>query len=348
MNYQDHYEILGVSPEASHEEIKRAFHNFAKENHPDKNPGNKKAEKKMKEASEAFSVLSDSNKRQIYDASRIISIPPIRRGRVSGNFSNFFDMNEFFTDTLKQTFPQKGQDIETQIFITLAESINGCKKEVNFESEQKLIVCNGCNGNGKGNNGKTIACPSCLGSGKIVSSRNMVMNLAPCEICKGAGRITIGACDTCRGSGKIKVSGSLNVIIPSGIRHGQQLRIPGKGAPGNGGNGDLYIVINVNEGGDFIREGNNLKFNLKVPFIEFLNGSHRDIKMLDGSIVIVEISPGMQPGHEIFVKGAGIKNIKSVHKGDLIVKLEAEFPTRLTPRARKLIEELEQEFESKR
>jgi molecular chaperone DnaJ len=342
LTHLDPYKVLEISPAATAEEIKRAFHKFAKENHPDKNPGNPKAEKKMKEASEAYSILSDPSRRQIYDASRVSHSVQhgVKRGRPSGvNFSDIFNMDNFFADSFKHV-PQKGIDIESQVNITLEESINGCKKEINFESEQKLNVCNNCGGNGKGKNGKRVACPSCLGAGRVVSSRNMVMNLTPCEVCKGTGAITIGTCEICGGSGKVKISGTINIIIPPGVRSGQQLRIHGKGAPGSGGNGDLYVSIHVIEGGDFVRDGNHLKFTLKIPFMEFLNGSHREIKMLDGSIIIVEISPGMQPGYEIFVKGAGVKNMKSINKGDLIVKLEAEFPTRLTPRARKLIEEL--------
>jgi molecular chaperone DnaJ len=257
-------------------------------------------------------------------------------------FNNGFDGFDGFDDSVGKG---KGKDIEVDILLSLEESLNGCKKELKIESVKRDLNCNDCSGSGKDVNGKKIPCKSCAGHGKIISSRKHVMNVITCDVCNGLGVLFISSCKTCHGSGKTKSIKFVSIFIPPGVEAGQKLRIQGKGNfIENGEPGDLYVTIYVDQREECSRIGDNLKIIHYTPIIDFLIGLKQNIKLPNGSNVNIDILPGMQPDHEVIVKGAGATNIKTKNKGDLIVVLKAILPSTLTPRARKLVEELKIEF----
>jgi molecular chaperone DnaJ len=343
MSKKDYYEILGVPRGASDEEIKRAYRKLALQYHPDRNPGNKEAEEKFKEISEAYEVLSDPEKRRIYD---MYGHEGLEGKGYSTGFSDideifsafndiFEDLFGFRTGTRRRTRPRQGRSLRYDLEITLEDAYKGAEKEISFE---RLEVCPECNGAG----GKhRIPCPSCGGMGQITRSHGFFHISTTCSRCNGEGYIFSEPCPNCRGNGVVRRRKKINIRIPAGVDTGSQLRIRGEGEPGEYGAapGDLFIVIHVKEHEFFRREGDHLYCEIPVSFVQAILGDRIKIHLIGGEEAEVEIPPGTQPGSIIRVPGKGMPKLGSEKRGDLFVKIEVRLPKSLTKKQRELLEE---------
>ncbi len=342
---KDYYEILGVSRDASDEEIKRAYRKLALQYHPDRNPGDKEAEEKFKEISEAYEVLSDPEKRRIYD---MYGHEGLEGKGYSTGFSDIDEIFSTFDDIFEDLFgfrtstrrrrrarPRRGRDLRYDIEITLEEAYKGTEKEISFERLEPCPECNGIGGKNR------ITCPSCGGMGQITRSHGFFHISTTCTRCNGEGYIFAEPCPECRGSGVVRKKRKINIKIPPGVDTGSQLRIRGEGEPGEYGAapGDLFIVIHVKEHGFLKREGEHLYCEIPVSFIHAILGNKISIPFIGDEEVEVEIPPGTQPESIIKVPGKGMPKLGSEKRGDLFVKIHVLLPKKLTSKQRELLEE---------
>ncbi|MCX8083646.1 MAG: molecular chaperone DnaJ [Calditerrivibrio sp.] len=338
---KDYYEILGVNRNASESEIKKAYKQLALKYHPDRNPGNKEAEEKFKEISEAYSVLSDPQKRAQYD----------QYGRVlDGNqgFSGADDLGsifeEFFGDAFGSFFggstrsknrPRKGSNIEMEIEIEFEESAKGAKKQIVVP---KTVTCKRCGGTGA-EPGAIITCPRCNGTGQQVYRQGFFTMSTPCPNCHGSGKFIKERCNECKGEGTIRERKNIEIKIPAGIEDGMILRVSGEGNNGiNGGpNGDLFVKINVKQHKFFVRKGRDLHLELPISFIDAILGKEINIPTLDGSETI-KIKPGSQPDDTIILKGKGFQDVNGYGLGNMVVTLKVVLPTNINKTQKELLE----------
>jgi molecular chaperone DnaJ len=358
MAKRDYYEVLGVSRNASTDEIKKAYRQLALKYHPDRNQGSSEAEEKFKEASEAYSVLGDKEKRQMYDRFGFDGLKGVSRG-----FSDF----SFFSDSIFSDFgdilgnffgfgppgrrggpgqrAQRGRDIGTEVNLTMEESYNGVEKEVEVTKEKNCHICDG-SGNEPGYPPET--CAQCGGNGSIRRSQGFFSIATTCPVCNGAGKIIKHPCKECNGKGRAVERKSIKVTFPAGVANGNRLRVTGEGEAGyNGGrSGDLYIIINVEEHDYFRREDNDLICELEITFSQAALGDDVKIKTFYGTEKI-KIQPESQGGKITRFKGKGFKNVNGWGKGDLLVVLKVVTPTHLTRKERDLFKQL-REIEKKK
>jgi len=351
MAKQDYYEVLGVSRNASTDEIKKAYRQLALKYHPDRNQGSSEAEEKFKEASEAYSVLGDKEKRQMYDRFGFDGLKGVGRG-----FSDF----SFFSDSIFSDFEdilgnffgfgpsgrrggrgpraQRGRDIGLEVNLTMEESYNGIEKEVEVTKERNCNICDG-SGNEPGYPPET--CAQCDGSGSIRRSQGFFSIATTCPVCNGAGKIITHPCKECNGKGRAMERKTIKVNFPAGVANGNRLRMTGEGEEGyNGGrSGDLYIIINVEEHDYFRREDNDLIYELEITFSQAALGDEVKIKTFYGTEKI-KIQQESQGGKIIRFKGKGFKNVNGWGKGDLLVILKVVTPTHLTRKERDLFKQL--------
>jgi len=342
MNKRDYYEILGVSRSASEAEIKQAYRRLALKYHPDRNPGNKEAEERFKEISEAYEVLTDPEKRQIYD---LYGHEGLEGKGFSTGFSDIDDIFSAFSDIFEDFFgfrsnarrarPKQGRSLRYDIEISLEEAFAGVEKEISFE---RLETCPTCNGVG-GRNRET--CPNCHGMGQITRSHGFFHISTTCATCNGEGYVFSEPCSDCMGNGTIKKKKKINIRIPAGVDSGSQLRIRGEGEPGEYGAppGDLFIVVHVKKHDFFSREGEHLFCEIPISFVQAILGDKIKIPVLEGKEIEFEIPPGTQPGNIIRVPGKGMPIPGSSRRGDLFVKVEVRIPKSLTKKQRELLEE---------
>lgn len=339
---KDYYELLGVSRNATDSEIKKAFRQLALKYHPDRNPGDKEAEEKFREINEAYSVLSDPQKRAQYD----------QYGRVLDNNQGFsaddFGFSVFedlFGDTFGSFFggstrsrnrPKKGSNIEMEVEIEFEESAKGTKKQIVVP---KTISCKRCGGTGA-EPGAIITCPRCNGSGQFVQRQGFFTMSVPCPECRGTGKFIKELCNECKGEGTVRERKNLEIKIPAGIEDGMILRVSGEGNSGiNGGpNGDLFVKINVKAHKFFVRKGRDLHLDLPISFIDAIMGKEINIPTLDGSETI-KIKPGSQPDERIVLKGKGFPDVNGYGLGNMVITLKVVLPTQINKRQKELLEE---------
>lgn len=343
MNKKDYYEILGVSKDATEEEIKRAYRRLALKYHPDRNPGDKEAEEKFKEISEAYEVLSDPEKRRIYDLyghegleGRGYSTGFTDIDEIFSAFNDIFeDLFGFRTGTRRRSRPRQGRSLRCDIEITLEEAFKGVEKEISFERLEPCPECRGAGGRNR------IPCPSCGGMGQITRSHGFFHISTTCPRCKGEGYIFSEPCHECRGNGVVRRIRRINVRIPAGVDTGSQLRIRGEGEPGEYGAppGDLFVVIHVKEHDFFERKGDHLYCEIPVSFVQAILGDRITVPILGGEEVEVEIPSGTQPGEILRVPGKGMPSLGSEKRGDLFVKVDVKLPKNLSKKQRELLEE---------
>jgi len=353
---RDFYEILGIEREASEDEIKKSYRKLALKFHPDRNRDNPEAEEKFKEATEAYSVLSDADKRAQYDRFGHQGVGnnfDFDNAGMGDIFSHFQDMfSDFFGGFGGQQGygggrggPQRGQDTRVRATLTLREAMEGVKKEVHIRG---AAPCDTCAGSGAKEGSKPQACGTCGGSGQATTQRGFIMFQTTCPACGGQGRIIGDPCDDCHGERYVEKRRKVLVSFPAGIDSGQRLRVPGQGMPGQPGAdpGDLYVDVELEEDPRFERDGFDIGTREIVSFAEAALGGEREIEMPDTTTIKVDFPSGTQPGTVITVKKKGLPQLDRRGRGDLHVLIEVEVPKKLSRKAKKLIRELQDELES--
>ena len=346
MYKRDYYETLNVSRDAGDEEIKRAYRKMAMQYHPDRNPGDREAEEKFKEAAEAYEILRDREKRQIYDQFGHEGLKGTGFSGFSGFndiFSSFSDIFEDFfgfgTSRSRQERPRKGSDLRYNMELTLEEAFSGKEEKISFK---KWESCEVCNGSGIRPGSVPQTCGTCQGSGNIVRSQGFFQIKTTCPACNGRGKIITYPCGECKGQGKVRIERSINLKIPPGVDTGSQLRLRDEGEPGEHGgpHGDLFVFIHVKENSFFSREGNHLYCKVPISFIQAALGDTITIPVLgEENHKEVQIPQGTQPGDVISVPGYGMPIIGRRQNGDLIIKLIVKIPKKLNKRQKELLEE---------
>jgi molecular chaperone DnaJ len=362
---RDYYEILGVSKTASVDDIKKAYRQLVMQYHPDRVAPEKKkeAEEKFKELSEAYAVLSDPQKRQLYDQYghagvdsrystedifRSTDFSDIFKGSRAGDFSSIFE--DIFSDLGFDIFGmghggargerrRHGEDVHFEISLTLEEAFTGTEKEISF---QRYENCAQCKGIGAQPGSKKEVCPMCRGRGVVSSGMGFISFSQTCSACRGEGQIIKNKCSKCSGTGRLKVKKHVKVTVPKGVDTGSILRLKDEGNYGEGGYGDLYLHINIRPHPVFEREGDDIKCKVKISFLKALLGAEIEVPTLSGNVKM-SIPAGTQPNSIFRLKGKGMNNLRTSRTGDEFVETEVEITKKLSSRERNILMELAKE-----
>lgn len=347
---RDYYEVLGVDRNADEAAIKKAYRVLAKKYHPDMNPGDKEAEKKFKEASEAYAILSDADKRRQYDQFGHAAFDGSAGGGAGGFDFSGMDFSDIFGDIFGDFFgggtrrsnngPMKGANVRASVRITFEEAMSGCEKELELILKDE---CTDCHGTGAKPGTTPETCPKCGGKGKVVMTQQslfgMVQNVQTCPNCGGSGKIVKEKCPKCHGNGYLANKKKIAVTIPAGIDNGQSVRIREKGEPGiNGGpRGDLLVEIIVSSHPIFQRQDLNIFSTAPVSFAQAALGGEIRISTIDGD-VLYEVKPGTQTDTRIRLKGKGVPSLRNKNvRGDQYVTLVVQVPTSLNGEAKEAL-----------
>jgi molecular chaperone DnaJ len=358
---RDYYEVLGVSRDASDDEIKKAYRKLALKYHPDKNPGDKTAEEKFKELGEAYEALSDADKRAAYDRFGHAAFAPgggVGAGAPQwGGFHDPMDIfrevfgagaGGIFDDFIEQAFggatragrssPARGNDLRYDLEINLEDAARGLEKEITFEAPD---TCPDCAGRGAPAGSRAESCPTCHGRGQVAHSRGFFTVASTCPRCHGAGQIISNPCRRCGGEGRVSQRRKLKVRVPAGISDGSRLRSFGQGEAGvrGGPHGDLYVVVHVRPHELFVRQDDDLLCDVPVSFTTAALGGEIEVPTLRGTARL-KIPAGTQPGAMFRLRDQGMPNVHGRGHGDLLVRALVEVPTRLSRQAREKLQEL--------
>lgn len=360
MAKRDYYEILGVSRNASLEEIKKAYRKLAIKYHPDKNPDNKEAEERFKEVSEGYEVLSDSNKKATYDQFGHEGLKGTfgRGGFTWQDFTHFGDFEDVFSglddffrafgvdadifgtgqSQRRRTGPRKGRSIEYELEVEFVEAALGMEKSINVP---RYETCSTCKGSGAKPGTKDTVCPACGGNGQVSTVSGFFSIARTCNKCEGSGRIIKTPCSKCNGRGFVKQSRKIKVKIPPGVDNGVKLRISGEGEAGERGGpqGDLYVVVYVKEHEFFKRRDSDIYCGVKVSFTQAVFGGEIDVPTIDGKVKM-KIQPGTQSGKIFRLRGKGVPDLfHGSGRGDQLVKISIDVPRNLNEEQKRLLKE---------
>jgi len=365
---RDYYEVLGVSKNATDDEIKKAYRQKAKQYHPDLNQGDKDAEAKFKEANEAYEVLSDSEKKARYDQFGHRGVDPNfgGGGGPGGGFGGMeFDLGDIFGDLFGGGFggfggfgssrqanpnaPRRGEDLQARVTISFEEAAKGCKRTIELN---KVEVCPECKGSGAEKGTEPKICPECKGRGQVSAQQRtpfgVVSSSKACPTCGGRGKIVEKACSHCNGGGRVSKKKKLEVNIPAGIDDGQVLRLSGEGNYGlNGGpSGDLHLAVFVRPHPFFERDGYNVWCEFTVSYPQAVFGDNLRVPTLDGKVDF-KIPAGTQPGEVFVLKGKGIQVLNGRGRGDQLVRIIVDVPKNLTQEQKNLLKQYQSTFKPK-
>ncbi len=354
---RDYYEVLGVDKNASADEIKKAYRKLAKKYHPDLNPDDKEgAEAKFKEASEAYEVLSDADKKARYDQFGHAGVDPnAAAGYGGGGFGGFggfddFDLGDIFgsffgggASRRNQNGPQRGRDVRMNIDLTFEEACFGTKKDVTVSHMEE---CHTCHGSGAAPGSKPTRCTNCGGTGQVRTTQRTpfgnMQSVRTCEVCRGKGTIINEPCKSCRGEGSLRNSKKISVNIPGGIDTGQTLNVRGEGDIGKNGGpaGDLLITVRVKPHKLFVRQGSDIMCDYPITFVQATLGGEVKVPTVDGSVTY-NIPEGTQPGTVFRLRGKGAVKLNGSARGDQYVKIQVEIPKGITEKQKDLLRQFD-------
>lgn len=344
MSKRDYYDILEVTRTATDQEIKSSYRKLALKFHPDRNPGDKTAEEKFKEAAEAYAILSDGDKRARYDRYGHAGVGGGAQGFDPSQFSGFEDIFGGLGDIFgfgggqRRSGPQRGADLRYDLEIKFEQAAKGAETNIQIPRHE---TCETCKGNGAAPGTSPTTCPQCRGTGQLRYQQGFFTVARTCGQCRGAGKVIAKPCPDCRGAGTIEQQRKLTVKIPAGIATGQRMRLAGEGEAGTLGGppGDLYVVIFVREHAFFQRDGNNLHCSVPLPFTTLALGAEIKVPGIDDEQT-VKIPEGTQPGTTFRLRGKGMPDVSGRGHGDILVTVQGTTPKRLTKEQKKLLEQL--------
>jgi molecular chaperone DnaJ len=346
---RDYYEVLGVGRDANDQQIKSAYRKLALNHHPDRNPGDKSAEEKFKEAAEAYAVLADAQKRAAYDRFGHAAVSGAAGGQgfdptifadfgdILGGLGDVFGFGDLFGGR-RRGGPQRGSDLRYDLEISFDEAAKGTETTIQVP---RLETCSTCHGTGAASGTSPVTCPQCRGTGQIRRQQGFFTIAHTCGQCRGAGRIVQKPCQTCHGATQVQADRKLTVKIPAGIATGQRLRLHGEGEHGMGGGppGDLYVVIGVQEHPFFRRDGNDLVFEMPVSYPTLALGGEITVPTLDGTDKL-KIPEGTAAGSTFRLRSKGMPDVSGRGRGDLYVNLQVDVPKKLTKDQKALLQQL--------
>ena len=350
MSKRDYYEVLGIEKNASEAEIKKAFKRLAMKHHPDRNPDNKEAEEKFKEAKEAYEILMDAQKRSAYDQFGHAGVDPSAGMGGAGGFGGGASFSDIFGDVFGDIFggsrgrsgggarAYRGDDLQYNLELNLEEAVHGTQVDVRIPTH---IACDECGGSGakKGTNATT--CPTCGGVGQVRMQQGFFSLQQTCPRCHGRGKVITDPCGKCHGQGRVQKHKTLAVKIPAGVDNGDRIRLSGEGEAGEHGGppGDLYVQIGVRPHPIFERDGQDLFCEVPINMVTAALGGEMEVPTLDGRVKL-KIPPETQSGKQFRLRGKGVRSVRGGQLGDLMCKVQVETPVNLTKRQRELLEEL--------
>lgn len=362
MAKQDYYELLGVARSATADELKKAYRKLAMQYHPDRNPGDKNAEQKFKELSEAYDVLKDDQRRAAYDRYGHAAFENgmgggARRG-ASGGGGGGFDYTSSFADIFEDLFggfsgqrgggqgsgsgnsPTRGADLRYNLEIPLESAFKGKQESIRVTTS---VSCDSCEGSGGEKGSKPITCQTCSGSGRIRAQQGFFTIERTCHTCHGMGKTIKDPCKKCAGTGRVRKEKNLMVNIPAGVEDGTRIRLTGEGEAGfrGGPEGDLYIFLSITPHSFFKRDGANLHCKVPITFTTAALGGAIEVPTIDGARVKVAIPEGTQAGHQFRLKGKGMSMMRSSARGDMYIHASIETPVKLSKKQKELLREFE-------
>lgn len=365
MSKRDYYDVLGVTRQASKDDLKKAYRKLAMQYHPDKNPNNKEAEKKFKEINEAYEVLKDDQKRAAYDRfghGAFDGMGGSGGGAGPGGFSGF-QQGGNFGDIFEEVFSefmgggrgrrthsgrpkgQPGSDLRYDVSLTLEEAFQGIQRDIRLRT---AVSCETCHGSGAKKGSGPTTCGTCHGAGMVRMQQGFFTLERTCTTCHGSGNVIKDPCTTCHGQGRVAKERHLKVTIPAGVEDGSRIRLSGEGEAGSHGGptGDLYVFVELAPHHLFRRDGSALFLTVTLPMTTAIIGGEIDVPTIEGGKARVTVPAGTQSGKQFRLKGKGMSILRRTDRGDLYVQVIVETPVNLTPRQKELIQEFAQQGES--
>jgi molecular chaperone DnaJ len=358
MSQEDYYQLLGVDKNASKDEIKKSYRKLAMKYHPDRNPGDKEAERNFKKVTEAYEVLSDDQKKAAYDQYGHAAFSQGAGGMGAGGFGGFSggfsgDFSDIFGDIFgdfmgaggrsrASNHATRGADLRYNLEISLEEAFKGVKKNIKFKT---FVSCDACNSTGSASKKQPISCSACNGTGRTRIQQGFFVIEKECSKCNGSGKSIADPCSKCSGQGRYNKSKEILVDVPAGVDEGSKIRVSKEGEAGvrGGVSGDLYIFISISKHKIFTRDGDNIYCNIPIKMTTAVLGGVIEVPTIDGTIAQVNIGAGSQHGDKMRLKGKGMNILHSKARGDMIINLNVEIPVKLTAKQKELLVEFDKE-----